>query len=47
MKALVVNAPGHDLQGRMNLDDLVSRRIALREVNDRYAALEDASLNRA
>ena len=34
------------LQGRMNLDDLVSRRIALREVNDGYAALKDGSLNR-
>jgi S-(hydroxymethyl)glutathione dehydrogenase / alcohol dehydrogenase len=34
------------LQGRMNLDDLVSRRIALRDVNDGYAALKDGSLNR-
>ena len=34
------------LQGRMNLDDLVSKRIALHEVNDGYAALEDGSLNR-
>jgi len=34
------------LQGRMNLDDLVSKRIALREVNDGYAALEGGSLNR-
>src|SRR5579862_8694004 len=34
------------LQGRMNLDDLVSKRIALREVNDGYAALQDSSLNR-
>jgi S-(hydroxymethyl)glutathione dehydrogenase / alcohol dehydrogenase len=34
------------LQGRMNLDDLVSRKIALREVNDGYAALKDGSLNR-
>jgi S-(hydroxymethyl)glutathione dehydrogenase / alcohol dehydrogenase len=34
------------LQGRMNLDDLVSKRIALREVNDGYAALKDGSLNR-
>jgi len=33
-------------QGRMNLDDLVSKRISLREVNDGYAALKDASLNR-
>ena len=34
------------LQGRMNLDDLVSREISLREVNDGYAALRDGSLNR-
>jgi S-(hydroxymethyl)glutathione dehydrogenase / alcohol dehydrogenase len=34
------------LQGRLNLDDLVSRRISLREVNDGYAALKDGSLNR-
>jgi S-(hydroxymethyl)glutathione dehydrogenase/alcohol dehydrogenase len=34
------------LQGRMNLDDLVSRRISLREVNDGYAALKDGSLTR-
>jgi S-(hydroxymethyl)glutathione dehydrogenase/alcohol dehydrogenase len=34
------------LQGRMNLDDLISRRISLREVNDGYAALKDGSLNR-
>jgi S-(hydroxymethyl)glutathione dehydrogenase / alcohol dehydrogenase len=34
------------LQGRMNLDDLVSREIALRDVNDGYAALKDGSLNR-
>jgi S-(hydroxymethyl)glutathione dehydrogenase / alcohol dehydrogenase len=34
------------LQGRMNLDDLVSKRISLREVNDGYAALKDSSLNR-
>ena len=34
------------LQGRMNLDDLVSRRIPLREVNDGYAALKDGSLTR-
>ena len=34
------------LQGRMNLDDLVSKKIALREVNDGYAALKDGSLNR-
>src|SRR5882762_4194693 len=34
------------LQGRMNLDDLVSKRIALQDVNDGYAALKDGSLNR-
>jgi S-(hydroxymethyl)glutathione dehydrogenase / alcohol dehydrogenase len=34
------------LQGRMNLDDLVSKRIALHKVNDGYAALKDGSLNR-
>ena len=34
------------LQGRMNLDDLVSKTISLREVNDGYAALKDGSLNR-
>jgi len=34
------------LQGRMNLDDLVSRTIALRNVNDGYAALKDGSLTR-
>lgn len=34
------------LQGRMNLDDLVSRKISLRDVNDGYAALKDGSLNR-
>jgi S-(hydroxymethyl)glutathione dehydrogenase/alcohol dehydrogenase len=35
------------LQGRMNLDDLVSKKIALRDVNDGYAALRDGSLNRS
>jgi S-(hydroxymethyl)glutathione dehydrogenase/alcohol dehydrogenase len=34
------------LQGRMNLDDLVSRKISLREVNEGYAALKDGSLTR-
>jgi S-(hydroxymethyl)glutathione dehydrogenase/alcohol dehydrogenase len=34
------------LQGRMNPDDLVSKRIALRDVNDGYAVLKDGSLNR-
>jgi S-(hydroxymethyl)glutathione dehydrogenase/alcohol dehydrogenase len=34
------------LQGRMNLDDLLSRRISLRDVNEGYAALKDGSLTR-
>jgi S-(hydroxymethyl)glutathione dehydrogenase/alcohol dehydrogenase len=34
------------LQCRMNLDDLVSKKISLREVNDGYTALKDGSLNR-
>jgi S-(hydroxymethyl)glutathione dehydrogenase/alcohol dehydrogenase len=34
------------LQGRLNLDDLVSKTVALREVNDGYAALKDGSLTR-
>jgi S-(hydroxymethyl)glutathione dehydrogenase / alcohol dehydrogenase len=34
------------LQGRMNLDSLVSRKISLRDVNEGYAALKDGSLNR-
>jgi S-(hydroxymethyl)glutathione dehydrogenase/alcohol dehydrogenase len=34
------------LQGRMNLDDLVSKTIALRDVNDGYEALKDGSLTR-
>jgi S-(hydroxymethyl)glutathione dehydrogenase/alcohol dehydrogenase len=34
------------LQGRVNLDDLVSKRIALRDVNEGYAALKDGLLNR-
>lgn len=34
------------LRGRINLDDLVSKRISLRDVNDGYAALKDGSLNR-
>lgn len=34
------------LQGRMNLDDLVSKEIALRDVNDGYAALKDGALTR-
>ena len=35
------------LQGRMNLDGLVSKRISLREVNDDYATLKDGSLTRS
>jgi S-(hydroxymethyl)glutathione dehydrogenase/alcohol dehydrogenase len=38
--------PGLYLLGRLNLDDLVSKRIALRDVNDGYAALKDRSINR-
>jgi len=34
------------LQGRMNLDDLVSRTIPLRDVNDAYESLKSGSLNR-
>ena len=34
------------LQGRMNLDDLVSQTISLREVNDGYESLKSGSLNR-
>jgi S-(hydroxymethyl)glutathione dehydrogenase / alcohol dehydrogenase len=34
------------LQGRVNLDDLVSKQIALREVNEGYEALKSGSLNR-
>jgi S-(hydroxymethyl)glutathione dehydrogenase/alcohol dehydrogenase len=34
------------LQGRLNLDDLVSKTISLRDVNDGYAALKDGSLTR-
>jgi S-(hydroxymethyl)glutathione dehydrogenase/alcohol dehydrogenase len=34
------------LQGRLNLDDLVSRTIALRDVNEGYAAVHEAGLNR-
>ena len=34
------------LQGRLYLDDLVSKRIALRDVNDGYAGLKDGSVNR-
>jgi len=34
------------LQGRLNLDDLVSRTISLREVNDGYESLKSGSLNR-
>lgn len=34
------------MQGRINLDDLVSKQISLGEVNDGYAALREGSLNR-
>ena len=34
------------LQGRLNLDGLVSKRIALGDVNDGYGALKDGSINR-
>jgi len=34
------------LQGRMNLNDLVSKKISLREVNDGYSAIKDGSLTR-
>jgi S-(hydroxymethyl)glutathione dehydrogenase/alcohol dehydrogenase len=34
------------LQGGMNLDDSVSKKISLRDVNDGYEALKDGSLNR-
>ncbi len=34
------------LQGRMNLDDLVSKKIPLGDVNNGYAALKDGSLTR-
>jgi S-(hydroxymethyl)glutathione dehydrogenase/alcohol dehydrogenase len=34
------------LQGRMNLDDLVSKEIGLREVNEGYSMLKGGSLNR-
>jgi S-(hydroxymethyl)glutathione dehydrogenase/alcohol dehydrogenase len=33
-------------QGRMSLDDQVSRRVSLRDVNDGYAALKDGSPTR-
>jgi S-(hydroxymethyl)glutathione dehydrogenase / alcohol dehydrogenase len=34
------------LQGRMNLDDLVSKKIPLRDVNDGYATSKDGALTR-
>jgi Zn-dependent alcohol dehydrogenase len=34
------------MQGRLNLDDLVSKRIALLDVNDGYAASASASCSR-
>jgi S-(hydroxymethyl)glutathione dehydrogenase/alcohol dehydrogenase len=33
-------------KGRLNLDDLVSKRIAQRDLNDGYAALKEGSINR-
>ena len=33
-------------QGRMNLDDLVSREISLSEIDDGYAALKDPAVTR-
>ena len=42
---LPIDAEPH-LPSRMNLDDLVSRTISLRDVNDGYAALKDGSLTR-
>ena len=35
------------LQGRLNLDDLVSKRIALAQVNDAFADLEQGSVARS
>ena len=35
------------LNGRLNLDDLVSRRIALDEINDAFAALERGEVARS
>lgn len=35
------------LQGRLNLDDLVSQRIALDEINEAYAALEGSGIARS
>jgi S-(hydroxymethyl)glutathione dehydrogenase/alcohol dehydrogenase len=34
------------LQGRMKMDDLVSKKISLRGVNDGYVARKEGSLNR-
>ena len=35
------------LQGRLHLDDLISRRISLEEVNDGIAALETGEVARS
>lgn len=37
---------GRYLHGRINLDDLLSKGIGLRHVNDGYAPLNGGSLNR-
>jgi Zn-dependent alcohol dehydrogenase len=43
---LILDNHSANLQGRLNLDDLVSKRIALRDVNGGYAALKSGSQNR-
>jgi S-(hydroxymethyl)glutathione dehydrogenase/alcohol dehydrogenase len=35
------------LQGRLHLDDLVSRRIKLEDINDAFAALETGEVARS
>ena len=35
------------LQGRLHLDDLVSRRIQLEDINDAFAALETGEVARS
>lgn len=35
------------LQGRLNLDDLISQRIRLDEINDAYAELERGTIARS
>ena len=37
---------GADSISRMSTDDLASKRIALRDVDEGYAAIKDGSLNR-